>query len=104
MNIQEKDEFIFQHLIDMFNFNCTFCSTRERSTGKTRLFLVFNQPQRIYVRNPMKESWDEIKGKDEKEQVLTGFNNAVREKNIPCFTTSNSFEMLTGQHRRFLAD
>ncbi len=81
-----RDELVFQHLIDLPHCDCVFCSTRERSTGITRLFLVFNDEKRIYMRNSVKETWDELDDSDRCRSVRRGFDMALRENSVPCFS------------------
>ena len=92
------EDIIFQHLIDLPSCDCVFCSTRERKSGRTRLFLVFNEQRRIYIRNGIRDSWDELKEESDYDQVRERFNHAVVEKKIPCFTStiSNYNDILKG--------
>ena len=82
----KRDDLIFQHLIDLPHCDCVFCSTRERSTGITRLFLVFNDEQRIYMRNSVQETWDELDDGDRYRSVRRGFDTALRENSVPLFS------------------
>ncbi|HBR15361.1 MAG TPA: hypothetical protein DD723_07450 [Candidatus Omnitrophica bacterium] len=85
MENEEKNDLVFQHLIDLPNYDCVFCSTRDRSTGKTLLFLIFNDEKRIYIRNGRREAWDELKDKRDYYRVRLGLDNAIEERKIPCF-------------------
>ncbi len=78
---------VFHHLIDLPNCDCVFCSTVESSTGRTRLFLVFNERRRIYIRNGFNDSWDELRDESQYESIRNGFNRAIMEQHIPCFST-----------------
>lgn len=86
MHLEHLDDIVFQHLIDLPNCDCVFCSTLEKSTGRTRLFLIFNEHRRIYVRNAIKDTWDEVREEREYDFVRRGFNQAIEERNIPCFS------------------
>ena len=86
MHTTQVDDIVFQHLIDLPNCDCVFCSTLETSSGRTRLFLIFNECRRIYVRNAIKETWDEIKDQTEYEIIRSGFERVVESRNIPCFS------------------
>ncbi|NND53063.1 MAG: hypothetical protein HKN54_11745 [Flavobacteriaceae bacterium] len=77
---------VFQHLIDLPNCDCVFCSTVDNSTGRTKLFLVFNERRRIYIRNGAKDTWDEIKDENQYECIKDRFNQAILEQKIPCFS------------------
>ena len=86
MHIQSVDDIVFQHLIDLPNCDCVFCSTLEKTSGRTKLFLIFNERRRIYVRNAIKDTWEEIKEEQEYDSVREGFNRAIEERKIPCFS------------------
>jgi len=85
------DEIVFQHFIDLPRCECVFCSAKEMKSGRTRLFLVFNDQQRIYIRNAINDTWDELKDELEYDHVHTRFNLAVTERKIPCFTATAAF-------------
>ena len=78
---------VFQHLINLPNCDCVFCSTIENSTGQTRLFLVFNDRRRIYIRNGFKDSWDELSDAAQYQCIRDRFNDALLEQKVPCFST-----------------
>lgn len=65
-----------------------FCSTRDGVTGKTRVFLVFKDQEKIYSRNALKESWDELNDRQEFQCIWEGFVNAVH-RGIPSFSSAN---------------
>lgn len=78
---------VFQHLIDLPNCDCVFCSTIDNSTGQTRLFLVFHDLHRIYIRNTSKDSWDELQDVSQYEIIRDRFSHALHEEKIPCLST-----------------
>jgi len=82
------DDIIFQHLIDLPNCDCVFCAACESKSGKTRLFLVFNEQRRIYIRNGIKDTWDELKDEHDYDQIRQRFNRAIAERDVPCFTAA----------------
>jgi len=86
MSHHDASEFIFQHLIDLPTCDCVFCSTCQKSTGKTRLFLIFNDRKRIYQRNGVKDTWDEVHDSNEYERIRQNFNCAIEQRRIPCFS------------------
>ena len=86
MTIKRLNDVVFQHLIDMPNCDCVFCSTKEQDTGKTRLYLVFSDRRRIYVRNGVKDMWDELEDEQEYDLVRSRFDHAILDRKIPCFS------------------
>ena len=76
----------FQHLIDLPNCDCVFCSTLERSSGRTKLFLVFKERRRIYIRNGKNDTWDELRDEHIYECFRQQFNTVIVERKIPCFS------------------
>lgn len=89
--MDEDNGIVFQHLIDLPNSNCVFCSAKEEKTGKTRLFLIFNEKRRIYIRNGLKETWDELTDEAAYNRIKDGFNNIIVERKIPCFSSSSEY-------------
>ena len=77
---------VFHHLIDLPNSDCVFCSTVETSTGHSRLFLIFRERQRIYLRNEIRDTWDELRDAAQYACIRERFNQAIEEKNVPCFS------------------
>lgn len=90
MSIRRFDDVVFQHMIDLPQCDCVFCSAREESTGRTRLYLVFQDRTRIYVRNGVKDMWDELEDEQEYRHIRSRFDNAVLERKIPCFSAGIS--------------
>lgn len=82
----DASSIVFQHLIDLPNCDCVFCSTVETSTGRTKLFLIFSKRRRIYVRNGMKDTWDELKDAAQFNCIKGLFEKAVSEHKVPCFS------------------
>ena len=89
MDSRENVGVIFQHLIDLPSSNCVFCSTLEQATGKIQLYLIFHDQSRIYVRNGIKDTWEELKDKHQCQRIQTGFSSAIEERKIPCFSSLN---------------
>lgn len=77
---------VFKHMIDMPASQCVFCATSEKSTGRTFLYLIFEQKNTVYKRNGLSSTWHELKD-DESSWVQQEFSNVVRERRIPCFRT-----------------
>lgn len=81
----DSNSIVFQHLIELPNCDCVFCSTVDTSTGKTKLFLVFNERERIYVRNGSKDTWDEVKDINQYTNIKNRYNQTVSSQQVPCF-------------------
>jgi len=92
------DDIVFQHLVDLPSCDSVFCSTRERKSGRVRLFLISNEQKRIYIRNGVKDTWDELKNEQDYDEIRRRFNSVIIEREIPCYTSaiSNYDDMLRG--------
>lgn len=77
----------FKHLIDFQNCDCIYCSTREKATGRAKLFLVFNEHNRIYMHNGAKDKWEELTDEGSYNKVRVDFEKAVENHGIPYLTT-----------------
>ncbi len=76
---------VFQHLIELPNCDCLFCSTVDTSTGRTELFLVFEERDRIYIRNRIKDTWDELKEEQDFQIIREKFNLAKMQHSVHCY-------------------
>ena len=81
-----RPKFLFKHMIELPHCECVFCSTQEEHTGRTRLFLVFKERQKIYMRHGIKGNWEELANAEEHNAVWEGFEQAVMERKVPSFT------------------
>ena len=85
-----ETELVFNHLIELPYVGCIFCSTREPETGKVRLFLIFRERRRVYIRNGIKETWEELTDQRLYDFVMQTFNKVILERKVPCFTALTS--------------
>ena len=92
VNTHKKANIQFKYFLEVPRSNCTFCSGRDKVTGRTRLYLVFNGQDRIYKRNGLKGTWDEICSKDEQKRIYAQLAEAVN-NNVPSFK-NNRFQSL----------
>lgn len=88
MPIQITSNIIFKHMIDLKSCGCIFCYTQEEISGRTRLFLIFKDKRRVYCRNGLRSTWEEMHNSEEADQVLLAYDKAILEQKIPCFATS----------------
>jgi hypothetical protein len=75
----------FDHLVDMPNSDCVFCSTRVKDTGRMKLFLIFNTRNSVYIRNGISEIWEEIMDQEASLYMLNRLRNVVQERLVPCY-------------------
>jgi hypothetical protein len=80
---------VFKHMIELPHCECVFCSTQEEETGRTRIFLVFKERQKVYMRNGLKGNWEEVTSVEEHNAVWNGFEQAVMERKIPSFVAES---------------
>lgn len=93
MSAGKQSDIVIQHMIDLVGCECTFCSAREKHTGRIKLYLVFND-HRIYIRNGVKDTWDEVTDRQEYTVVSERFNNAVTGQHVPFYSTDKSRQMV----------
>lgn len=84
-NAKKMPDVVFHHLVEFARVNCLFCSAREKETGKAKLFLMFQDPNRVYVRNALKDTWEEVTNKEQSRTLQDGLQKAVKEKKVPSF-------------------
>ena len=84
----------FKYLLEIPKSDCIFCSTRERSSGRTYLFLVFKKEDKTYFRNGLRGTWVELKSQIEYQQFREILSEAIRDKNTPCYSAVKPFHVL----------
>ena len=60
VNTHKQADIEFKYFLEVPRSNCTFCSGRNKITGRTKLYLVFNGQDRIYERNGLKGTWEAV--------------------------------------------
>jgi hypothetical protein len=88
MPINNPQALIFKHMIELTSCGCVFCYTQEEGSGRTRLFLVFKEKGRVYARNGLRGTWEELRPGHESRLIFEAFEKAVAEQKIPCFATT----------------
>jgi hypothetical protein len=79
---------VFKHMIELKSCGCVFCYTQEESSGRTRLFLIFKEKGRVYARNGLRGTWEELPYSQDASQIIEAYDQAIMEQKIPCFATS----------------
>lgn len=77
-----------KYLLNVTRSGCVFCSAKDRRTGKTHLFLVFHQRDRIYVRNGLRGTWDEVKNRPDYDRIRQLFEDALANNQVPTYSTN----------------
>lgn len=75
-------------MIELTSCGCVFCYTQEEGSGRTRLFLIFKDKGRVYSRNGLRGTWEEIQVAEETASLLDVYEKAVAERKVPCFATT----------------
>ena len=88
MPMLSPSNIIFKHMIELKSCGCVFCYTQEESSGRTRLFLIFKDKGRVYSRNGLRSTWEEMHSSEETAKILEAYEKAITEQKIPCFATS----------------
>ena len=77
---------VFKHMVELKSTDCVFCSTEQKQTGKRELFLVFNQHGKVYSRNGLKGTWEEVKDDVACESIHKNCEHVRRTRDIPWYT------------------
>jgi hypothetical protein len=88
MNALALQKLVFKHMVELPHCECVFCTTEEEDTRRTRIFLVFKERRRVYVRNGVKGNWEEVAGQADRDHIWEGFEQAVMGRKIPSFVAS----------------
>ena len=88
---QHMNRLVFKHMVDFPNSDCVFCATEDESTGRRKLYLIFNSSGSIYLRNALKGIWTEVNDQIEYSLVRSGFNCA-KASNVPRFSIKDNGE------------
>ena len=80
----------FKYLLEIPRSDCLFCSARERASGKSRLYLVFNHNGKIYSRRGLSETWAEVNGSDERTQIREQVTGALQNRTVPYFKSNQA--------------
>ena len=88
MPLLKTQNIVFKHMIELTSCGCVFCYTQEEDSGRTRLFLIFKDKGRVYSRNGLRGTWEEMQIAEESAFILDAYERAVAEQKIPCFATT----------------
>ena len=88
MPILKANNIVFKHMIELTSCGCVFCYTQEEDSGRTRLFLIFKNKGRVYSRNGLRGTWEEIRDAEESVFIMDAFERTVAERKVPCFATT----------------
>lgn len=86
MSVKDQN-IIFRYMVRLTSGGI-FCSTKDGVTGKTRMFLVFKDQEKIYSRDALRETWDELQDQEEYESIWDCFVNALQ-SGIPNFSSAS---------------
>ncbi|MFA5087837.1 MAG: hypothetical protein WC552_02245 [Candidatus Omnitrophota bacterium] len=85
---EEFKNIVFKHFVELENCKCLFGSARDSETGRSRLFLIFNHGK-IYSRNGLKRTWEEIKLIADYDRINRLVAFAISNQAVPCYRSSN---------------
>ena len=86
INKKDYSSLEFKYLLEVPRSECVFCSTKDKITGRTRLFLIFNNQNRIYERNGLKGTWEEVTGAESYREIRRILALAINK--VPYYTTN----------------
>ena len=87
-NKPKYQDIVLEHTVEFPEDDLTFGAGREKTTGKTRLFLIFNHTGRIYTRNGRADSWEVV---GEADALV--IRNLATDPQIPRYTATGSPEI-----------
>ncbi len=76
----------FRYFVEVPRCDCVFGSARETS-GKAHLFLIFKGQDRIYKRNGLNRTWEELSGPAEHNEIRRVLASAIGDKSIPRYAS-----------------
>ena len=79
----------FTHFVDFPRRDYVIGTAKEKSTSRTKVYLIFNNHGRIYNRNGLNDTWVELE-KDQREEVHQLAEHALYELHVPYFIISGS--------------
>ena len=79
----------FTHFVDFPRRDYIIGTAKDKTTSKTKVYLIFNNHGRIYNRNGLNDTWIELEN-DKREEVHQLAENALKEQSVPRFTISNN--------------
>lgn len=94
LNTQPKqsvtEQLKFNYCVEISESDCIFCSAKDRSTGKLKLYLISRADDRVYKRRPLTDSWIEVDER-ERDTVTAVYYDAVR-NNVPYYRNRFSIQ------------
>ena len=94
-NKQERFSHLkFSHVVKVPRCGCAIVTARDRATGKTHVFLVANDQQKIYSRNGINNTWVELNSEEERIDLRQELEGAIQDEHLPCYSTDNRLDGL----------
>lgn len=79
-------EEVFRHMISLSGCDCVYASTQEVQSGRTHCYLIFNEGDRkIYSRNGLMDSWEEVRDQNAYTRVREAFSKAMEAQTVPNY-------------------
>ena len=81
---------VLRYLVELPNSQCVFSSARDRETGRSHLFLVFDSG-RIFARS--NNSWDEVRNTANYDKIRRLVTIALSNKTVPCYISAQQVNL-----------
>jgi len=87
--LSQYEDLEIKHLVEIRQCDCVIVTARERATGRSQIFLIFNHRGKIYRRNGLNGTWRELDSETEYSLIRQLLARAVENNTIPCYSTKN---------------
>lgn len=85
MVTQNYNDVVVKYLVEFNGRDFFLGSTKERNSGRIRLFLFFPKDRQIYSHNGLRGTWDKVVDTGNREEIVKHLNHARADKNVPCY-------------------
>ena len=92
-NTQLHENVVLSHLIEVPYSHCFFASAKGETTGKSKLYLLFNHEGPIYARSGIRQSWEPINDQRTVTTLRAQIDRAREDKTIPCYSSKSRFSL-----------
>jgi hypothetical protein len=82
-----------KYILDIPRCDASFLSTAERTNGRLKLFLIFNEKGNIYIRDGIRGVWLEITSPQEYSQIRELLDCGLNAEAVPHYTSNHKIHL-----------